>query len=174
MFTWKKYFTYQADYQHWANDVLFNSLDMLDDAARKSAQGLFFDSAHNTVDHILVVTKNWMARLRQEDTALPYNKVHCPDWKELKNALRQEVRDMQRWLEACPDEFFEERLFYRSSNGKEQSIWVRDALTHIMTHMVHHRGQVSAVATRLGSPTPEMDYVYYKREMEEHLENIKK
>ena len=51
---------------------------------------------------------------------------------------------------------------------------MRDALTHIMTHMVHHRGQVSAIATRLGSPTPEMDYVYYKREMEGHLENIKK
>ena len=28
MITWKKHFLYQVDYQHWANDVLFGSLDL--------------------------------------------------------------------------------------------------------------------------------------------------
>jgi uncharacterized damage-inducible protein DinB len=45
-------------------------------------------------------------------------------------------------------------------------MWVRDVLTHLFTHYAHHRGQVSAVATRLGAPCPEMDFVYYRREME--------
>jgi uncharacterized damage-inducible protein DinB len=35
-----------------------------------------------------------------------------------------------------------------------------------MTHFVHHRGQVSAVATRLGAPAAEMDFVYFVRAME--------
>jgi len=28
--SWKQYFIYQADYQHWANEVLFECLDRLD------------------------------------------------------------------------------------------------------------------------------------------------
>ena len=39
----------------------------------------------------------------------------------------------------------------------------------MMGHMVHHRGQISAVATRLGAPAPEMDYIYYKRSVDSAL-----
>ena len=42
MITWKKHFIYLADYQYWANETLFESLDHLTDAARKSDQGLYF------------------------------------------------------------------------------------------------------------------------------------
>jgi uncharacterized damage-inducible protein DinB len=174
MITWKKYFVYQVDYQFWANDKLFASLDLLDEAARHSPQGLFFDSVHKTVDHILAVNRLWLARLKGDSVSVDFKKVQCPDWRELKNALRHEVRDMQHWLEARPDDFFDAEVSYASSDGKLKNNWARDILTHMMTHMVHHRGQVSAVATRLGAPVPEMDYIYYKREMEQHLEHFKK
>jgi uncharacterized damage-inducible protein DinB len=174
MITWKKHYVYLADYQHWANDVLFASLDYLDEAARQSPQGLFFDSAHKTVDHILAVNRLWLSRLQGQPVAVDFKKVQYPDWRELKNALRHEVRDMQHWLEAQPDAFFEGEVSYASSDGKPKANWVRDILTHMMTHMVHHRGQVSAVATRLGAPVPEMDFIYYKRETERHLEEFKK
>lgn len=170
----KKYFVYQADYQYWANDVLFNALDLIDDAARRSPQGLFFDSIHHTVDHIYVGTHAWFLRLKNEPTgAINFREVVHSEWRALKNALRQEVRQLQRWLDAQPESFFDEMLEYKSSDGKPRSNWVRDILTHVGSHMVHHRGQASAVATRLGAPAPEMDYIYYKREVADHLENFK-
>lgn len=52
-------------------------------------------------------------------------------------------------------------------------MWMRDVLTHMMNHQTHHRGQISAVITRLGGAAPEMDYVYYKREMEGYMEIIR-
>ena len=171
--SWKNYFVYQVDYQHWANEILFASLDHLDDTSRKSAQGLFFDNIHHTVDHMLVVSQNWMWRLKHENQSVSYGTVLHHDWKELKNALRHDARGMQRWLESQPESFFEARLSYTSSNNQQRDNWVRDILTHMMSHMVHHRGQVSAVATRLGAPAPEMDYLFYKREMDEHVEHIK-
>jgi uncharacterized damage-inducible protein DinB len=169
MYTWKSYFVIQADYQHWANDVLFNALDLLQPEVIDSDQGLFFHSIHHTVDHMLVVSQAWLARLKGEDLAPDYKRISVPDWRELKVILRKEVRHMQDWLAAQPDEFFEQQLSFSGSDGKPRQMWVRDMLTHLFTHYAHHRGQVSAVVTRLGGPSPEMDYVYYRREMSKVL-----
>lgn len=173
MFSWKSYFVIQADYQHWANEVLFDALEHLQPEVIDSAQGMFFGSIHHTVDHILMVSQAWQARLRGDSLAVDYKVIHYPDWRELKTALRKEVRQLQNWLETQPDAYFEGQVQFMGSDGKPREMWVRDALTHIFTHYAHHRGQVSAVATRLGAPSPEMDFVYYRREMDKLLTEVK-
>jgi uncharacterized damage-inducible protein DinB len=166
MYSWKSYFVVQSDYQHWANEVLFSALAHLNDEAIGADHGLFFGSIHHTVDHMLLVNQSWLARLKGETLAVNYKVINHPDWRELKIALRRETRKLQSWLEAQTDEFFDSQITFAGADGKSRTMWVRDALTHLFTHFVHHRGQVSAVATRLGGPCPEMDFVYYRREME--------
>lgn len=173
MNTLKKHFVYQADYQHWANDMLFNAVDSLDEGARQSDQGISFDSIHKTVNHILIVTRNWMARLKQESVTTTAEEHFIADWKDLKNALRHEYRAMQRWLEAQPESFFDDQIEYRENHHTSRMIWVRDALTQIMTHAAHQRGQVAAIAVRLGAPEPEMGFLAYKQDMEKSLENMR-
>lgn len=166
MYTWKTHYVIQADYQHWANEVLFAALDHLQPDVIGSDQGLFFQSIHHTVDHMLVVSQAWLARLKGEPISPNYKIINNPDWRDLKNALRKEVRHLQDWLDARPEEFFEQPIRFTSGDGKTREMWARDALTHLFTHYVHHRGQVSAVVTRLGGPCPEMDFLYYRREMD--------
>lgn len=173
MYAWKSHFVIQSDYQHWANDVLFTSLDHLQSDAIGSEQGLYFSSIHHTVDHMLMVSQSWLARLQGEHLAVDYKIIHNPDWRELKLALRRETRKLQAWLEAQPDAFFDQQIEYVGADGKFRTMWVRDALTHLCTHYAHHRGQVSAVAIRLGAPCPEMDFLYYRREMERLLNEMK-
>lgn len=173
MTTLKKHFVYQADYQHWANDALFAAVDVLDEAARQGNQGMMFENIHKTLNHILVVTRNWMTRLKGDSHGAGREELYVADWKELKNALRLEFREAQRWLEAQPESFYDEPIDYIDSQGQPRQIWVRDALTHIMTHAAHLRGQVTTVIVRLGAPAPEMDYIFYKREMEKSLENLR-
>lgn len=167
--SWKQYFIYQADYQHWANEALFACLDRLDAKALAEPQGLFFSTIHHTLDHILVVGELWRLRLQGESPIVDFKAIHHPDWRDLKKALRLEMRELQHWLESKPDAFFESEITYRGTDGVERRNWVRDVLTHMMGHMVHHRGQVSAAATRLGAPAPEMDYIYYKRAVDSAL-----
>jgi len=173
MYSWKNYFVVQADYQHWANEVLFGALNHLRDEVIGSEQGLFFGSIHHTVDHMLVVSQSWQARLRGESLAVNYKVINHPDWRELKIALRRETRRLQTWLDEQAAEFFDGRIEFNGGDGKPREMWVRDALTHLFIHYAHHRGQVSAVATRLGAPCPEMDFVYYRREMERLLSEVK-
>jgi uncharacterized damage-inducible protein DinB len=173
MYAWKSHFVVQSDYQHWANEVLFATLDHLQPEVIGSDQGLFFNSIHHTVDHMLVVSQSWLARLQGENLAVDYKIINNPDWRELKLALRRETRKLQTWLEAQPSAFFDSQIVFTGSDGKSRSMWVRDVLTHLFTHYAHHRGQISAVATRLRAPCPEMDFVYYRREMERLLSEMK-
>ena len=48
MIGWKQHFTYQVDYQHWANEQIFIMLDRFDDNVRKSRQGTLFESQRTT------------------------------------------------------------------------------------------------------------------------------
>ena len=63
--------------------------------------------------------------------------------KEDISVLRLEMRELQHWLETKPEAFFEQEIAYRGTDGKARRNWVRDVLTHMMGHMVHHRGQIS-------------------------------
>lgn len=173
--SFKQYFLYQTDYQHWANDVLFNALDRLDEESRHGEQKLFFGSIHHSVDHLLFFFRKWHARLRGEQEAESYEAVLNADWRELKNALRQEIRDMQRWLERQPESFFDGKLLYRRTLSHEQTgVWVRDALTHVFTYASLERGHISTAGSGLGAPIPDMAYYTYRLEMGEHLENMRR
>jgi uncharacterized damage-inducible protein DinB len=166
MYTWKSYFVVQSDYQHWADEALFSALDHLNDEAIGADHGLFFNSIHHTANHILMVSQSWQARLKGENLSVDYKVINHPDWRELKIALRRETRKLQAWLESQPVEFFDSQIAFTGGDGKTRTMWVRDVLAHLFTHYAHHRGQISAVATRLGAPCPEMDFLYYRREME--------
>ncbi|HEX8979519.1 MAG TPA: DinB family protein [Parasulfuritortus sp.] len=170
MYSWKNYFVVQADYQNWANNVLFESLSHLKPETLTRDEGLFFGSIHHTVDHILAVSQVWLARLQGNSLQVNFREIQHPVWRELQNAMRHETRHLQDWLESQPEAFFEDEIRFRSGDGKEWTMWVRDVLSHLFDHYIHHRGQISAVATRLGAPCPEMDYFYYRRVMEKLLD----
>jgi uncharacterized damage-inducible protein DinB len=158
----KDYFIEQARYQAWAMMELFKSLDTLSDEQRRQDQGLFFKDIHKTVDHILVCTRNWKHRLQnQADKATGYDVLLYNDWGELKQAVIDEFNEIDGWLSQQTEDWFGSNIEY-GSGDKKRVVAVADGLIHIMTHAVHHRGQISAVCTRLGTPGPEMDFVFYR------------
>ena len=164
---WKRHFESQIDYQIWANQVLFECLSRLEPAALTKHEGLFFQSIHHTVDHMHTVLQLWASRMAGESPrALDFQTINQPDWGELKRELQQSLRDLGHWLAARPDDFFAREIQYSRLGGEATSSFASDILTHMMSHFVHHRGQISAVATRLGTPAPEMDFLYYLRDLE--------
>jgi uncharacterized damage-inducible protein DinB len=160
----KDYFVEQADYQRWANNELFKSLDDLSDEQRKANIGLCFCDIHKTMDHLLLVTRNWRARFAGEfdkvkagDDALLY-----PDWEELKSAVRDEFSQLKDWLAQKNPDWFRKVIEYPGADGLQRRVSITDGLTHVMTQAVHHRGQISAACTRLHAPNPEMDFEIYR------------
>ena len=163
MSSWNAYFVTQADYQIWANEVMFTALDQLPAEAIAAEQGLFFGSIHHTVDHILMVSRLWFARLMGSNLSVNFKVIHHPDWAQLKDTLRHESGALKDWIEARPESFFSDSVSFVGSDGVSRTMAVQDILVHLFTHYAHHRGQVSAVVTRLNAPCPEMDFYYYRR-----------
>jgi uncharacterized damage-inducible protein DinB len=163
---WRSHFLRQTDYQLWANQVLFDALARLQPEALHTDAGLYFGTIHRKVDHMLVVLRLWAARLRGEDVPADLRKVAEPQWADLKHTLQHELRQFRHWLAQQPDAGFAHLVRYTRVGGEVHHATVNDILTHLMTHFVHHRGQVSAAATRLGAPAAEMDFIYYVRDME--------
>ena len=159
----KSYFVEQADYQRWACEELFKSLDTLSDEQRKKDCGLFFRNIHKTIDHMLIVVRNWRARLSGDfDNVTGYDVLLFDDWEQLKQALSKEFASVGQWLSAQPESWFNETISYPGAGGKMRDAAVVDGLIHMMTHTVHHRGQVSAICTQMGASSPEMDFVFYR------------
>jgi uncharacterized damage-inducible protein DinB len=173
MYSWKRYFTVQADYQSWANNALFESLGHLKTDVLERDEGLLFKSIHHTLDHLLAVSQLWLARLQGVELTMNFREIQHPVWRELQHAMRHETRHLQEWLEAQPESYFETEIQFTSSDGTTRSMWVRDLLTYLFNDYTHYRGQISAVATRLGAPYPEMDFVHYRSEMEKLLEKAR-
>ena len=163
----RDYFIEQADYQRWASAELFKSLDSLSDVQRQADISLFFRNIHKTVDHILIVTRNWRARLAGE-----FGKVKSDDvplyeeWEELKPAVLDEFAQLKTWLTQKKPEWFQQVVEYPGSDGMKRRVSVSNGLIHVMTHAVHYRGQISAACTRLHVPSPEMDFLFYLRRKE--------
>lgn len=172
MITWKKHFTYLADYQHWAHDKLFQSLEHLTDAMRRSEQDLFYHSIHHSIDHLLVQMRVWQAHLQGRSLAVNFNQIQVHDWRELKMAVLRESRQFQHWLEAQPDVFFEMSVAWLDSDGHRHENWSRDMLTHLFTDASYGRGQIAAVALRLGAPWPQLEFIEYKRQMSDCLDQL--
>ena len=171
-YSWKSYFVVQADYQQWANDRLFAALGQMDPGLLISQQGMTFASIQHTVDHLLLTSQLWFARFQGEVFDRDINQLAYHDWNRLIEVTQELARALQLWLEQCENEFFEQKLTYFTNKDEPQQMWVRDVLTHMMAYQVHYRGQISAVITRLGYRSLEMDYGYYKREMDAYRERL--
>ncbi|PHV12696.1 DinB family protein [Chitinimonas sp. BJB300] len=173
MISWKNHFLYQVDYQHWANDKLLASCDKLSDEVRKHEEGLPFRSIHGTVNHLLVINLKWLGRLQGEPKDYKLDQQLFDEWRELKLALKQTMRQTQHWVEAQPESYFVGELHFKTSAGVEQHNWIHDVLTHFATDCAHYRGQIAGLAVRLGAPTVDMDFINYRRDMQDSLAHSK-
>ena len=160
----QEYFVDLARYQRWANRILTTAIDTLAPEAIGRNEGLFFGSIHHSYDHLVQVQTVWAARLRGEPCKADFKRILEPDWDRLKAHAQASLESFESWLGARPAAWYDEETAFTSSDGTARRMANVAILTHMNGHWMHHRGQISAVLTRLGVAAPEMDYFYYRRE----------
>ena len=64
-----------ADYNRWANRRLYAAAAALPEDDYRRPAGAYFGSLHGTLNHLLVVDRNWMARF--EGTGEAQHKLHA-------------------------------------------------------------------------------------------------
>ena len=141
-----------AAYNRWMNERLYDLCGSLPDADRRRDLGAFFGSIHATLDHVLWADRVWLSRFTGEPRpAGALGEVQYPGFDALRAARGQVDAEIERWAAGVTDAWLRGSVSWTSgADGRTRSrpAWVLAA--HLFNHQTHHRGQVTALLTRLG------------------------
>lgn len=141
-----------ARYNSWMNGRLYTACEKLPDTDRKRDLGAFFGSIHGTLNHLLLADQIWLGRFAGKAPAIT----------RLDQELYGLFRDLQverwntdfhliEWAAKQTEQSLARDLEYVGivePVKKRVPLWL--AATHLFNHQTHHRGQVTALLTRLG------------------------
>lgn len=154
-----------ADYNAWANRLLYSAVADLSTEELHRDTGAFFGSIFATLSHILTADRIWLNRFTGEGP-IPRALGERPydDLEDLRAARLEEDTRIIRYAQSLTAEKIERPFTYSPVGSSEvvtQKLW--PALTHVFNHQTHHRGQVHAGLTGLGKPSLSLDLIYFVR-----------
>ena len=157
----KEYLLHLLKYNRGANAEVVKALTAMSEAERKADRGAFAKSLHGLLSHIAGGELFLQAQLRAApvpaaalkhayaDRKLVFGEENFPDFEDLSKAIAAFDDTNVAFAEALDDAAFETKCSVMTPKGKlEVNIaWV---VIQIITHGVHHRGQISQVLDELG------------------------
>lgn len=150
-----------ARYNLWATQALLRHVDALPEADYRRDLGLFFQSVHGTLNHLLLAEHEiWWRRFAEgASTFTRLDQEIEPDRRALSERLVEGALAWLPLIEVWPESRLLGKLDYRRTDGEPVTVPFAAALTHVFNHGTHHRGQITAALTALGRHCPELDLV---------------
>lgn len=144
-----------ARYNRWQNEAVFCLASGLSDERRREDLGAFFRSIHGTLNHILWADQMWLWRFdacpRPGATAIADSVRFIDDWDRLAQERVRFDGVIQDWAKACDvADLAGDLTWISGATGREMTRPRALLVSHVFNHQTHHRGQVSAMLTRLG------------------------
>ncbi len=159
-----EYFATLARYHRWATARLLDAIAPLPDQDYRRDVGLFFDSIHGTLNHLLVAEDLWHARFAEgRSPVVALDAEMSADRVEVARMLREAAARWEALVASIPISRHVEKLAYRTMRGNDVTLPFAATLGHVFNHGTHHRGQITAAISGLGAGrtlAPELDLVY--------------
>lgn len=162
----RAHFMRLARYNQWANQRIYAACASLPEAEYLKPRPAFFKSLHGTLSHILVADRLWLARF--EGKPQPYQSLDEIPYAELAGLrVAREAEDARiiRIIQAMEDEAFGRPFTYKNIAGETWTQPMDQLLTHFFNHQTHHRGQAHDQLSQTKVAPPELDFVYFMREL---------
>jgi uncharacterized damage-inducible protein DinB len=154
-----------AEYNRWANLRLYAAaLDMPEEAYRRPT-GVFFDSLHGTLNHLLLTDRIWLKRLTGEgEHPNRLDAILYEDRRDLLGARIVEDARLLGVVAGYKEADLDQAVAYQTTSGKPYSQALKDILLHLFNHQTHHRGQAHACCSILtGAEPPTLDLLMFQR-----------
>lgn len=162
-------FRLSAAYNHWANTRIYDACARLGDADYRRNLGAFFGSIHSTLNHLLLADRLWLGRLQGR---LPeftgFDAELFADRTELRTARIATDAAICLHLDTIGADTLQQPLCFTSFlTGRTMRLPRWAALTQLFNHQIHHRGQVTALLSRLGVDYGAIDLIWMPGATEE-------
>ncbi|HTS27304.1 MAG TPA: DinB family protein [Bryobacteraceae bacterium] len=152
------------DYTVWASRKLVSAAAQLPPAELVRDFQTADRSVLDTLVHVYAADRLWLARFEGQS---PSSLISDDDrsMSVLQNewpALHERWRE---WGAALTDDRVLAPLAYTDMSGRPWSQPLWQLVLHVVNHGTHHRGQVSGFLRSMGHRPPQVDLIYYYREL---------
>jgi len=151
-----------ADYNAWVNARLYAACARLDPTDYRRDLGAFFQSVHGTLNHLLLADRLWLGRIQAR--APECTRLDAELWDDLEQLRAQRVATDQAIADcvcSLAEADLDRPLHYVSvMTGKPMTLPLWAAVMHLFNHQIHHRGQLTALLSRLGEDYGDIDLVW--------------
>jgi uncharacterized damage-inducible protein DinB len=156
-----EYFATLARYHVSAQRRLLEALAPVSDVDYYADQGLFFRSVHRTLNHLLLVDLLWHGRLTGKPFAISgLDQELVKERSRLAEEMLRQAEVLKGLVSALDEGRIGAANSYVDTEGKRREYPLALQLAHAFNHATHHRGQITAVITRLGHASPVLDLPY--------------
>lgn len=150
-------------YNDWANERFLAAAAALAPEQLTRTLVSSYPTVRDTVAHIAFAEWLWLERWQEKPFA------GMPAWiaegslDALADQMRQTARERKPFLAGLRDALIESVIRYRSTDGDDFEMILRDLLVHCANHSTYHRGQLVTMLRQVGATPPNSDYTQFVR-----------
>ena len=162
----KEHFILLARYNAWANRRVYDAAASVSPQALDQDVGAYGGSIIATLNHLLLVDRNWLAQLSDGgEAADTLDEVLFDDLAELREARELEDERLIALTERLKDADLHEKVRYHTVRQPlVEELPLGCVLTHVFTHQIHHRGEMWVALSRIGATVKSYDMLCFQRE----------
>jgi len=157
-----------AGYNAWCNERLYEAVAQISDTDYRADRGVYFESLHGTLNHLLVGDRIWMRRFTaQGEVPARLDTILYDEFSQLRAARRSEDARINDYIGSLYESDLSKPIRYRTFvNPQDIEQTLAPALDHFFNHQTHHRGQAHALVSGIlgNDETPSFDLIIYQRE----------
>ncbi|MCX5576987.1 DinB family protein [Kaistia terrae] len=164
----KPHFAMFAAYNGWANDRLYAAALALPREDYLADHGAFFGSLNGTLNHLLVTDRIWQRRFSGAGPVhAALTEIVTDDLDELARLRAAEDARLIAYVDGLTEAQIAGNFTYRPiTNPVEVTQPLGPALAHLFNHQTHHRGQATAILTRIAGrdACESLDLIQFQRQ----------
>ncbi len=149
----------------WAYGRVYDSCATLSDDDYRLDRGVFFGSVHNTLNHLLLVDRLWMARIKGGSVEIDgLGDILFDNFTDLRAAQETQSAEIAAMIAGLDEAQFSDIISFSRADGSSGKPALGEILITVFNHQTHHRGQVSAMLTQAGATYEALDVMYFLAE----------
>jgi uncharacterized damage-inducible protein DinB len=143
----------------WSNHRLHRACAQLSPEEHGEHRGAFFGSILGTLNHILLVDRWYLGRLRgtPSEPVLPLGTMLQTELHSLTAAQMESDRGLIEFCDSLDPDRLSRTVEWTTAEGRQCSNPVHIVLAHLFLHQIHHRGQVHQMLCTTSVAAPQLD-----------------
>jgi uncharacterized damage-inducible protein DinB len=145
----KQHYVDLANYNSWANNIVFNWLTEITEAQWNQPIVSSFESIAATALHIASAEKAWLERFEQKPfTWLASSFIGSKEG--LLEIWKKASIDLKSFVDKFDEKDLEQTLTFKRLNGEENTMPFYQMFAHVFNHSTYHRGQLVTMLRQVG------------------------